>query len=88
MNRKEKPKPKNTQIRVTIASAAMLRNLARRMYDEHEFECSRAGLKTPSSRLAIDYLIYEASRAGVGSFPELTEENNLYMMIMEGYEEE
>jgi len=79
---------KNTQIRVTTASAAMLRKLAKRMYDEHEFECSRAGLKTPSSRLAIDYLIYEAAKAGIGAWPKLTEENNLYMMIMAGYEEE
>ena len=88
MNRKEKPKPKNTQIRVTTASAAMLRKLAKNLYDTHTKGHEAKGLKTPSSRVAIDYLIYEASRAGVGSFPELTEENNLYMMIMEGYEEE
>jgi hypothetical protein len=88
MTRKEKPKPKNTQIRVTTASAAMLRKLAKTLYETHTKAHEEKGLKTPSSRLAIDYLIYEGSMAGVGSFPTLTEENNLYMMIMAGYEEE
>ena len=74
---------KNTQIRVTEVSAAMLRKLSRTLYTKYEREHTEHGLKTPSSRLAIDYLIYEASKAGIGKWPTLTEKNNLYMMILD-----
>ena len=72
---------KNTQIRVTEVSATMLRRLSRDLFKRYEKEHIEHGLKTPSSRLAIDYLIYEAAKAGIGSWPKLDEEHNLYMMI-------
>ena len=72
---------KNTQIRVTEVSAAMLRKLSRTLYTKYEREHMEHGLKTPSSRLAVDYLIYESCKAGIGTWPKLTEDNNLFMMI-------
>ena len=72
---------KNTQIRVTEVSAAMLRKLSRTLYTQYEREHTEHGLKTPSSRLAVDYLIYESCKAGIGAWPKLTEKNNLFMMI-------
>ena len=72
---------KNTQIRVTEKSAAMLRKLSKDLYNRYEDEHMRHGLKTPSSRLAIDWLIYEACKAGIGAWPELNEENNIFMLI-------
>ena len=79
---------KNTQIRATEKSAAMLRKLSKDLYSQYEDEHTRHGLKTPSSRVAIDYLIYEASKAGIGTWPELTEKNNLWMMICNSNKEE
>ena len=79
---------KNTQIRVTEVSAAMLRKLSRELYTRYEKEHTAHGLKTPSSRLTIDYLIYMACRSGIGKWPVLTEENNLFMMIYNNNKEE
>ena len=79
---------KNTQIRATEKSAAMLRKLSKDLYSQYEDEHTRHGLKTPSSRLAIDWLIYEACKAGIGAWPELTEKNNLFMMITTDDKEE
>ena len=79
---------KNTQIRATEKSAAMLRKLSKDLYNRYEDEHMRHGLKTPSSRLAIDWLIYEAAKAGIGAWPELTEKNNLFMMITADDKEE
>ena len=79
---------KNTQIRVTEVSATMLRRLSRDLFKRYEEEHVKHGLKTPSSRLAIDYLIYEAAKAGIGSWPKLDEEHNLYMMITADNKEE
>ena len=79
---------KNTQIRVTEASAAMLRKLSKELYARYEREHDANGLKNPSSRLAVDYLIYESCKAGIGAWPKLTEENNLFMMITADNKEE
>lgn len=79
---------KNTQIRVTEISAGMMRKQARTLFNKFEAEHAGHGLRSPSSRLAIDWMIYELSRAGVGEWPELTEKNNLYMMITAKAEEE
>ena len=79
---------KNTQIRVTEVSAKMLRKLAKTLYEGEQEAHEKRNLKTPSSRVAIDYLIYEASKAGIGTWPELTEKNNLWMMITADIKEE
>ena len=79
---------RNTQIRVTEASAKMLRKLAKNLYEGEQEAHEKHNLKTPSSRVAIDYLIYEASKAGIGTWPELTEKNNLWMMITADIKEE
>ena len=85
---KETKRGKNTQIRATEKSAAMIRKLSKDLYDKYEDEHIRHGLKTPSSRLAIDWLIYEACKAGIGAWPELTEKNNLFMLITADNKEE
>ena len=79
---------RNTQIRITEVSAAMLRKLAKNLYEGEQEAHEKHNLKTPSSRVAIDYLIYEASKAGIGTWPELTEKNNLWMMITADIKEE
>ena len=79
---------KNTQIRVTEVSAKMLRKLAKGLFEGEQERHERHNLKTSSSRVAIDYLIYEASKAGIGTWPELTEKNNLWMMITADIKEE
>ena len=79
---------RNTQIRVTEASAKMLRKLAKNLYEGEQEAHEKHNLKTPSSRVAIDYLIYEASKAGIGTWPELTEKTNLWMMITADIKEE
>ena len=81
-------KGRNTQIRITEVSAAMLRKLAKNLYEGEQEAHEKHNLKTPSSRVAIDYLIYEASKAGIGTWPELTEKNNLWMMITADIKEE
>jgi len=88
MIEKDQKTCKNTQTRITTVSAAMLRKLARELYTGEQEAHERHGLKTPSSRVAIDYLIYEASKAGIGSWPTLTEKNNLWMMITADAKEE
>ena len=85
---KETKRGRNTQIRITVRSAELLRRLSRDLYKDYQKEHEKHGLRSPSSRVAIDYLIYEAAKAGIGSWPELNEENNLYMMIAEIDEEE
>ena len=88
MTKKVTPRAKNTQIRVVTTSAKMIAKEARRLYSIYTEEHLRHGLKQPSSRVAIDWMIYELSRAGVGKWPELNEKNNLYMMITADAEEE
>ena len=79
---------RNTQIRATEVSAKMLRKLAKELFEGEQEAHEKHNLKTPSSRVAIDYLIYEASKAGIGTWPELTEKNNLWMMITADIKEE
>ena len=85
---KETKRGRNTQIRVTEVSADMIRRLSRDLFERYETEHIEHGLKTPSSRLAVDYLIYEAAKAGIGSWPKLDEEHNLWMMITADTKEE
>ena len=88
MTKKVTPKPKNTQIRVTTASAGMVQKLAKELFKGEQEAHVKMGLSKPSSRLAIDYMIYMCARNGIGSWPELTEKNNLYMLLIYNSKEE
>ena len=88
MTKKVTPRPKNTQVRVVTTSAKMIAKEARRLYSKYSEAHLKHGLKQPSSRVAIDWMIYELSRAGVGEWPELTEKNNLFMLITADIKEE
>ena len=79
---------KNTQIRATEVSAKMLRKLAKELFEGEQEAHEKHNLRTPSSRVAIDYLIYEAAKAGIGSWPALNEKNNIWMMITADEQEE
>ena len=88
MTKKVTPRAKNTQVRITSVSAGMIQRLSKQLFKQYEAAHVRMGLNKPSSRLAIDYMIYQVSKAGIGAWTELTEKNNLYMMMLDNLVEE
>ena len=72
---------KAAQIRCSDFAQQKILLLAKQLHNKYPKEHALIGLKIPSSRMAIDYLLYLAARNSNFRISKLTPENNIYLRL-------
>lgn len=70
-------------VKVSEAAARVLMDIADELYKRHEDKYRQMGITKPSRRIAVDYVLAEAAKAGVQGITNLNEDNNLWLNIRE-----
>lgn len=80
-----KKKSKNqpgTQTRCSVHAQQEIKALSERLYRGYRKQHLALGFKRPSSRVAVDALLYWAALNGVLNGKQITDENNIFSAII------
>lgn len=79
---KKKNKPLVTQTRCTAHAQKEIKTLSERLFKEYGKEHAALGIKTASSKVAVDALLYWSASAGMLNGKPITENKNLFIAIL------
>ena len=77
----KKRKSRGTLTRCTQHAQQEITSLSKRLYTMYTREHNQLGIKRPSSRVAVDALLYWATMAGKLHGREIRDNNNIYCAI-------
>lgn len=79
---KESKKPLVTQTRATVHAQKEIKALSERLFREYEKEHRALGINKPSSKVAVDALLYWGASAGMLNGKPLTNKNNIFINLL------
>ena len=79
---KKKNKPLVTQTRCTEYAQKEIKALSERLFKKYGKEHAKLGIKTASSKVAVDALLYWSASAGMLNGKPITENKNLFIAIL------
>ena len=79
---KKKNKPLVTQTRCTEYAQKEIKALSERLFKKYGEEHAALGIKTASSKVAVDALLYWSAEAGQLNGKPMHDGNNLYVAIL------
>lgn len=74
-------KARTPTLRCTLHAHQEIQEMATRLFLKYMLEHKAIGLNKPSSKVAVDALLYFGALGGEVNGNEINEENNLYCMI-------
>lgn len=80
--KKKKSKPLVTQTRCTAYAQKEIKALSERLFKKYGKEHAALGIKTASSKVAVDALLYWSASAGMLNGKPITENKNLFIAIL------
>jgi len=78
---KIKRKEHETKVKCTNTANFRIHDVAIEIWERHKGRMRTMGMYRPSAKVAIDYLIMQASMSGIYKIKPLTPKNNLYLAI-------
>ena len=88
MKAKKKISLDGTQVRSSVSSAKVIRQIAKELFNNHKEEHQAIKLNMPSSRVAIDFMIIATSIQASVKVPMQSPENNLWLRINKEIQQE
>jgi len=79
---KKKNKPLVTQTRCTEYAQKEIKALSERLFKKYGEEHAKLGIKTASSKVAVDALLYWSASAGMLNGKPLHDKNNIFINLL------
>ena len=80
--KKKKSKPLVTQTRCTTYAQKEIKALSERLFKKYGKEHAKLGIKTASSKVAVDALLYWSASAGMLNGKSLNDKNNIFINLL------